>query len=534
MTSKTNYSTIPVDPERSLPISPPNKKRTNVIVGSILLAVTGTVIVGTLILLGKKTLVPEPPRNVIMMISDGFGPASETFARQYSTWLNHQEVKHVLPLDEIHVGHSRTQSSSSLITDSAAGATAFACASKSYNGAIGVYPDKRPCGTVLESAKVHKQMLTGLVVTSRITHATPASFSSHVVGRDSENRIAEQQIGHSPLGRTVDLMFGGGACEFLSNTTANSCRTDNRDLFKEAKEKFGWDVRYGSREHLDALEDPTLPLMALFAPSHMDYEIDRNPKEQPALHEMTAKALSILDKNSKKENKGFFLMIEGSRIDMAAHTNDPAAHVHDILEYQRTAQLVKEFIDQHPNTVMISTSDHETGGFTAGRQVGEDYPEYKWNPDVIKRVQNSSENLAADWEAFIQREKDEEKIDSYLRHVVIEQALGIQDVTESEIAKVRAWAYSGKTVTDLSYIFADLISRRALIGWSTHGHTAVDVNLYAKGDGTEALRGSHENTEIGDFIVDYLGLDLAIITEKLQGLSMGDSIPENNVAAFHG
>lgn len=76
--------------------------------------------------------------------------------------------------------------------------------------------------------------------------------------------------------------------------------------------------------------------------------------------------------------------------------------------------------------------------------------------------------MAADWEAFIQREKDEEKIDIYLRQVVIEQALGIQDITESEIAKVRAWAYSGKTVIDLSYIFADLVSRRALIGVSHH------------------------------------------------------------------
>lgn len=72
-----------------------------------------------------------------MMISDGFGPASETFARQYYQWLGERDMKTMLPLDEIHVGHSRTQSSSSLITDSAAGATAFSCAKKSYNGAIG-------------------------------------------------------------------------------------------------------------------------------------------------------------------------------------------------------------------------------------------------------------------------------------------------------------------------------------------------------------------------------------------------------------
>ena len=110
----------------------------------------------------------------------------------------------------------------------------------------------------------------------------------------------------------------------------------------------------------------------------MDYEIDRREIEQPALHTMVSKALSILKTKSKEQNTGFFLMIEGSRIDMAAHTNDPAAHVHDILEYQRTVALVTKFVEENPNTVVVSTSDHETGGFTAGRQVGDDYPEYKW------------------------------------------------------------------------------------------------------------------------------------------------------------
>jgi alkaline phosphatase len=110
-------------------------------------------------------------------------------------------------------------------------------------------------------------MLTGLVVTSRITHATPASFNAHVTFRDYENDIAEQQIGHTPLGRSVDLMFGGGSCEFLSNATEGSCRGDQRDLFDEAKEDFGWTVKR-TRQEFDAIrpEDPSLPLMAIFTP----------------------------------------------------------------------------------------------------------------------------------------------------------------------------------------------------------------------------------------------------------------------------
>lgn len=130
-----------------------------------------------------------------------------------------------------------------------------------------MHPDKTPCGTVLESAKIHQGMTTGLVVTSRITHATPASFSAHIDWRDREPEIAEQQIGYNPLGRTVDLMFGGGACEFLSNETEGSCRADSRDLFNEAREHFGWDVKL-SRKEFDAIKpSDKLPLMGIFAPS---------------------------------------------------------------------------------------------------------------------------------------------------------------------------------------------------------------------------------------------------------------------------
>ena len=124
-------------------------------------------------------------RNVILMISDGFGPASETLARDYVQALSNGGPTTMLALDSILVGSSRTQSSSSYVTDSAAGATAFSCAMKSYNGAIAVDPQQKPCGTLLESAK-ELGYKTGLVATSRITHATPATFAAHVPFRDME------------------------------------------------------------------------------------------------------------------------------------------------------------------------------------------------------------------------------------------------------------------------------------------------------------------------------------------------------------
>ncbi|CAO3679910.1 unnamed protein product [Umbelopsis vinacea] len=511
-TTQPSYNAIPTDPEAPFE-SPANghakKYKRAKIAASIVVGVVAIAAVSVAGIYYWKS--PIPARNVIMMVSDGFGPASETFARQYHTWDNGLDYKSILPLDSIHVGQSRTQSSSSLVTDSAAGATAFSCALKSYNGAIGVDPEENPCGTVLESAKLHKNMLTGLVVTSRITHATPAAFSAHVAWRDWENDIALQQIGENPLGRTVDLMFGGGRCQFITNKTEGGCRLDDRNLIEEAKSKYGWNTILDSRKQFDALaDDAQLPLMGLYTPDHMSYSIDRDPKVEPSLAEMSAKALSILSKASKKDNTGFFLMIEGSRIDMAAHTNDPATHLHEILSYQDTIQVVKDFVDANPGTVVISTSDHETGGFTLGRQTTPAYPQYKWEPAVIKRVKSSAESLGRKVMAGATSKAH------YIRDVIVEQGLGITDATKDEIEYLENWQKNNLNASNIEEHLSNMVSVRALIGWTTHGHTAVDVNLYAYGAESDKLRGTHENTDIGDFISEYLGLDLEAITKELK------------------
>ena len=179
-----------------------------------------------------------PVRNVILMISDGFGPASQTYARNYYQYVNKLPNTTQLPLDTILVGSSRTRSGSSFVTDSAAGATAFSCGLKTYNGAIAVDMNGNPCGTVLEAGK-DRGMLTGLVATSRITHATPAAFAAHVSLRDEESEIAIHEIGNQTLGRRVDLLFGGGKCFFLPKSDPESCRTDNTDVFKMSG-NYGW------------------------------------------------------------------------------------------------------------------------------------------------------------------------------------------------------------------------------------------------------------------------------------------------------
>jgi len=137
-------------------------------------------------------------KSMIQMISDGFGPASETFACSISQLQNGGDWNTQLPLDKHLVGSIRTRSADSLVTDSAASATAYSCSVKSRNSFIGVDNDQKPCGTVLEAAKA-KGYNVALVTTSRVTHATPASYSAHVNDRDNENEIASQQLGATYL-----------------------------------------------------------------------------------------------------------------------------------------------------------------------------------------------------------------------------------------------------------------------------------------------------------------------------------------------
>jgi alkaline phosphatase len=393
------------------------------------------------------------------------------------------------------------------VTDSAAGATAFSCALKSYNGAIAVTPDRKPCATVLEAAK-ENGLMTGLVVTSRITHATPASFSSHVLWRDWEADIAVQQMGDYALGRRVDLMFGGGRCFFLPQGMAGSCRNDTRHLWAEAA-KYGWNTISTKQEFADLEGDKSkLPLMGLFTLDHMSYEIDRRPSNEPSLAEMVKKALSILTDATQHAEQGFFLMIEGSRIDMAAHSNDPAAHVHEILAYQEMVDTVRDYVDTHGETDVVSVSDHETGGFTLGRQINATYPEYLWRPEVIERVTASTEQGAIGIHTFNGTDAERSTFISQL----LQKEFGIADSTQDELA-----ALLNRTATpmDTMYALGDMVSRRASIGWTTHGHTGVDVNLYAYGPHAPRLAGNHENTDIGNFISAVLRLNLGDLTDRL-------------------
>ncbi|PHH52032.1 Repressible alkaline phosphatase [Ceratocystis fimbriata CBS 114723] len=457
-------------------------------------------------------------RNLIFMVSDGMGPASLSMTRSFRQYIKGESFDKALYIDHRLTGTSRTRSSNSLVTDSAAGATAFSCAQKSYNGAISVLPDHSPCGTILEAAK-RAGYLTGLVVTTDITDATPACFSSHVQTRAEMDEIAAQQIGLGPLGRSVDLIFGGGRCHFLP-TSKGGCRADDKDLIANATKDLGWNYA-GDREAFDKMrrgENVDLPMLGLFADRDIPFELDRRNEATvyPSLSEMTVFALRALEKASKSNEKGFFLMIEGSRIDHAGHINDPAAQVYEVMEYDRSFQGASEFLMiSQDEGALVATSDHETGGLATAIQEPGQLPVYNWYPAALAAVTMSSERLASMLQEHISSDEFQTQsrhdLKAWINETLVFGGLGVNDATQDELNDL-------VDNPDASInTFAAIISLRAHIGWSTHGHTAVDVNIYTSGGAnTSALQGDVENTDVGKFLQDYLDVNVDDVTKDLR------------------
>lgn len=427
---------------------------------------------------------PQRPKNVILFVADGFGPAAATMARDFQR--DYLGGAASLVMDSIEVGSVQTRATDSRVTDSAASASAYATGVKTYNGAIAVDTLRRPLGTVLEAAK-RQGMRTGVVSTTRVTHATPAAFTAHVPQRAMEEEIAAQQVGLRP-----DLIIGGGRQFFVPDDEGGR-RTDQRNLLREAEE-LGFRV-VQDRHQLSEVEE--LPVLGLLAMDHIAYEVDRDEIGDPSLAELTTRALELLSGS----DEGFFVMIEAARIDHAAHGNDIAGTLHDVLALDAALEVALDFARRDGNTLIISVADHETGGLSLGRQI-DGRGEYAWHPDVVARVRSSHGPMI---EAIIDQEEPYGD--------VMRDFAGIDSLSAEENELLMAAQRDGRM---LNSAIAEVISRRAVVGWTTTGHTGVDVKLYASGPGSQRLVGNFDNAYIGRFIAEVLNLDLDAITRELQ------------------
>ncbi len=294
--------------------------------------------------------VDRPPKNIILLIGDGMG------LTQVSTAFFYQDSSTNFERFPI-TGLIKTSSSSDKITDSAAGATAFSAGVSTYNGAIGVDADHKPVPTLVELFS-QDGWRTGLVATSSITHATPASFYAHVESRNMQEDIAQQL-----LTSAVDF-FAGGGIKFFAD------RKDNVNYYDSAAAHgFLLDSTALATDRLS----PAQRYGYLLAPDGMLRMLDNRGSFLPDATQLAVDYLSL------GEN-GFFLMVEGSQIDWGGHANDAQYIISEVLDFNETLGVALDFAEKDGNTLVVVTADHETGGFAlsaAGEQsaTGSDYNE---------------------------------------------------------------------------------------------------------------------------------------------------------------
>jgi alkaline phosphatase len=159
---------------------------------------------------------------------------------------------------------------------------------------------------------------------------------------------------------------------------------------------------------------------------------------------------------------------------------------------------------------MVSTSDHETGGLATARQLHAAYPDYVWYPSPLANASHSAERMALRYNKYLVSAPSDEQTFNFIEDEIVD-GLGIYDASVEEI---NALVEGPDTAL---YQYADMMSRRSQTGWSTHGHSAADVNIYSSDpEAAKALAGNHENTEVGEFLREYLGVDVDAVTKELR------------------
>jgi len=302
-------------------------------------------------------------KNIIFVVPDGMGLANVTAARIYKYGLS----KERLSLEKLErIGYQSTYAGNSVVTDSAAAASAWACGQKFNLGEISLHGETGEAPqTILELAKA-KGKSTGLVATSTITHATPAAFGAHVKSRGCENEIARQYI----FKTGVDVILGGGKLRFNS-TNQDKCGAGG-DFISAAQTK-GYTVVYTKEEMLKVQN--TKRLLGLFsegplAPGPKRVSDDTIKAREPTLAEMTGTALKILEKN----DNGFFLLVEASQVDWANHANNLEYQIAEMLALDQAVRVVLDWANTKPKrkseTLIIIVPDHETGGFAIKGPLG--------------------------------------------------------------------------------------------------------------------------------------------------------------------
>ncbi len=439
---------------------------------------------------------PARPGSVVLVIGDGTGwqqwgllVSSRRAAGEAGRSAFHRLA------DQGVVGCATTWASNSLVTDSAAGGTALACGVKTKNGVVGMDAAGKSVPTCMEAA-ARRGMWTGVITTTGVTDATPGVFTAHVPNRGLMAQVAEQQVRDQDL----HVILGGGTQYFVPRTKscaaageagrgipdAPSQRRDDADLLAEARAK-GFAVVTSRKALLDGPAPDRV--LGLFAPFNFPYAIDRDEPgeaEAPTLAEMTARALEVLGKSGK----GYFLMVEGGRIDHGCHANDAGAALGELRELDAALEVLLKERENRKDLLVVVTADHETGGLSVASSKGE-----KLDGEMLGRLRTQRRSLEA-----------------------VAAEVGGGSPTLAAAREAVPWLGEGAAaLTDPA-----VDGRGPFLGWArgpygpaggagagvvfaTDGHTATPVPVVAAGPGAERFGGLHDNTEIGQALMELLG-----------------------------
>ena len=415
----------------------------------------------------------DTPRNVILFIGDGMSVSQRMVAEEFARKAGHGSLAmNSLP----YQATTRTCSVSSLVTDSAAAATAIACGVKTVNGAVGVDEKGARVESCAEAAH-HAGRRVGIVTSVTINHATPAGFYAH-----RKSRAMLYEIGLDLVRSGFDLFLGGG----LAGANDKPERAEDAgDLYAYAASN-GWHVCEG-RAGLEAAPRDK-PLWWRSGEQALPYAIDSRGDGTPRLPELTRFALDRLGDN-------FFLMVEGGRIDWAGHANDAATNLRDLLELDDAVKVALDFCSSHPDTLVVVTGDHETGGMSLGF-AGTGYAFYM---ERLAHQTCSAEAFRGRLAALQAKSFDEVK-------PLLTEAFGFKfdgdgtgdamALSESEIESLKRHFEKG----DLDDRARRLMSEKAGVGWTSGSHTGLPALTTSTGPGAEKFTGLLDNTDISRLI----------------------------------
>ncbi len=460
----------------------------------------GTVLIGSRNGISEKKSQFGDAKNIIFLVSDGMSIGTLTIADllkqsgmgEKSHWINLYEN----PDRKFHRGLMDMAPLNSTVTDSSAASSSWGCGHRINNGAVNMGPNNEVYRTILEIFRDAGKS-TGLVTTTRITHATPAGFATNVPSRGMEDEIAEQYSE-----RNYDLLMGGGNRHFDPEL-----RSDGQNIYQKMIDK-GYAVARNRVEMQNA--DKTKKLLGIYFDSHLPYTVDHQnilklKQTIPTLAEMTSGALERLETN----DNGFILQIEGGRVDHAAHGNDAAGLGFDQLAFDDTVKVVLDYTENRDDTLVILTTDHgnENPGLSAHGSGYEDSPKMM---NTLHKYRRSFEWLYSELDFYWSDEMPKENVSVNRVREVIEFATNTQ-ITKSQGEKIhkafrREFRAPYRQRNSAGAVMAGVLANYNGIYFISTSHTADYVEVAAWGPGSDQLKPLIRNTELFDLMVESAGV----------------------------